>query len=452
MSHSSAGSHDLELFSRTVREAEEARPYFAERQWDFDAIEYACLERHAARQPGRFPESLGPDYPKRGETLLLTWSRRLEEAGQREAAKVCVEVLYKLDPRSTVAHDRLAQLAYRRGDLDRAAELLAGWEGLEPANPWPLVRRAIVDQERGRPGPRAEAIEAALQRTHGAVRASVAYLGARLALRQSRVQEADSSAEKESAEKLLMIALQDEPGHVGALGCLAAIRAATGRFGDLAELSSRMVRPQVADARFQLLASACHLAAGDYAAALQAAQRVLADGAFAAEAQFVIGLTHLQRGDSVSASAAFREVATAPQSSALDDSRARLGQISFRRDEYDEAIAWWSALDPDRRRQLLLDRPLQALLFLVGIQALHKGEHQEAARRLVEARRLGCDDPRLESLMPVALLKAGQQLLFENAVPDGYARSLDPSSNGRAHGAHTDGSRLGAVPPQTVGS
>jgi tetratricopeptide (TPR) repeat protein len=212
-----------------------------------------------------------------------------------------------------------------------------------------------------------------------------------------------------------------------------------------------MNRPEVADARFQLLASACHLAAGDHAAALQAAHRAVADSAYAVEAQFVIGLIHLQQGDSAMASAAFREVAAVPQSAALDDSRARLGQISFSREEYDEAIAWWSALDSDKRRLLHLDRPLQALVFLAGIQALRNGDHQEAAARLVEARRLGCEEPRLAALLPLALLKAGQQLLFEENGPHAHGRSLDLSNNGRAHGTGVDSDRLRSVSSQRVG-
>jgi tetratricopeptide (TPR) repeat protein len=289
-----------------------------------------------------------------------------------------------------------------------------------------------------------------LQRAHGTLRASIAYLGARLSLRQARRQEHDALAEKERAEQLLRATLQDDPGHVGALSCLAALLAAMGRFGELAELSSRMNRPEVAEPRFQLLASACHLAGGDHAAALQAAQRVLVDGALAADAHYLIGLTHLQLGDTASASAALLEVIARPQSLALDDSRARLGQISFNGDEYDKAINWWSALDADKRRQLLLERPLQSLVFLSGIHALRNGDHQEAAGRLVEARRLGCEDTRLATLLPMELLKAGRQLLFEESAPDEYTRSLDPSSNGRAHGTGVDGARLHSIPSRAV--
>jgi ATP/maltotriose-dependent transcriptional regulator MalT len=366
----------------------------------------------------------------------------LEEAGQHAAANVCVEVLHNLDATSAVARDRLAQLAFRSGNLDRAAEMLASWEALEPENPWPLMRRAIVEQERGQSTRRVEAIERALHRTQGPTHASVAYLGARLSLRQARRQEPDEHTETERAESLLREALKDDPGHVGAVSCLAALLAATGRFGELAELSGQMNRPGVADPRFQLLSAACHLASGDSVTALQTAQSIPGDNALATEAHFVAALAHHQRNEDDQASAALLGVIGRPQSFALDDSRARLGAISFGHADYDQAIEWWNALDPEKRQRLQLDQPLRALVFLAGVDALRKGSYRDAAGRLVEARRLGCEDPRLSALLPLALLKAGRQLLFEESDSEKHARLLDPSSNGTPHGAESGFGRM----------
>jgi len=74
---------------------------------------------------------------------------------------------------------------------------------------------------------------------------------------------------------------------------------------------------------------------------------------------------------------------------------------------------------------------LQQLVFLAGILALQERAYERGAGRLVEARQLGYDDPRLTALLPLALVQAGQQLLFGDASPrDG--KSLEPSDNGQA--------------------
>src|SRR5262249_8435229 len=140
------------------------------------------LERAARGRPGRFPEELGPNYAERGISRLLERSHRQEEEGHKDAALASAEVLLALAPQHVEAHDRLARLYYQRGDLDRAAALLAGWHGLEPSNDLPLVRRAVVEGQRRNAAGRTEALRRALDLTQGARRAAIAILGARLAL------------------------------------------------------------------------------------------------------------------------------------------------------------------------------------------------------------------------------------------------------------------------------
>ena len=94
-------------------------------------------------------------------------------------------MLLHLALRSVAAYDRLACLQYRKGDLERAVSLLHGWRNLAPDDHWPLIRQAIIEQQRGNIERRAEIIKQALGLTQGPLRASVAYLGAKLALRQS---------------------------------------------------------------------------------------------------------------------------------------------------------------------------------------------------------------------------------------------------------------------------
>ena len=166
--HGLKGQCDLDMFARTFRDAEHAAQFYGQRGWDFEAVEFTYLERAAKGRPGRFPEELGPDYADRGISRLLARSRRQEEEGNADAALATAEVLLALAPQNVLAHDRVARLCYQRGDLDRAAALLAAWHALEPSNPLPLAppggRRGTARQ-RGRTdrGP-----AAALDLTHGA--------------------------------------------------------------------------------------------------------------------------------------------------------------------------------------------------------------------------------------------------------------------------------------------
>src|SRR5262249_30597778 len=147
--HGITGPNDFDLLTRTFREQAQAREFFARQQWDFTEVEYAFLDRAAASAPGQFPEVLGDDYPPRGEAFLLERSTQRQQAGQAEPARAAVEVLLKLAPGSVKGHDRLACLHYRGGQLDEAVRLLDSWHRLAPSDHWPLIRQAIIEQERG---------------------------------------------------------------------------------------------------------------------------------------------------------------------------------------------------------------------------------------------------------------------------------------------------------------
>src|SRR5262249_13854714 len=157
-----------------------AQTFFASQGWDLDDVEYLFLERSAAARPGRFPEELGPDYAGRGEPFLLDRSRRLEQAGDLDAALQSVGGLLRLSPRCLAAYDRTACLNYRKKDVDRTVQILDGWHQLDPNDALPLVRRAVIEQQRGNPGASQSAIQQALALTRGPARAAVAFLGARL--------------------------------------------------------------------------------------------------------------------------------------------------------------------------------------------------------------------------------------------------------------------------------
>ena len=293
-----------------------------------------------------------------------------------------------------------------------------GWHRLEPSNPWPLLRQAVVEQQRGnRPG-RDEAIAHALQHTRGKRRAEVAFLAARLALADGE------DAHLRSAGDFLQECLKDNPDHTDALWCLAAVRAVAGDRAGLAAQAAVTDRPQVTDPRFHYLAAVCHLAARDDERVIEAAQRtitlVAAENGDAqspaarlvAESEYLIGLAHLHRQDAAAAAKALQKPALAPHSFSGAHARALLGRLGFARGDYDDAIKWWNALDAARRREWRFDEPLRATVFLRGLLAYQAGDFEGAAEKFREAGRLGLRERRLGALLALAYFKAGQRLLY----------------------------------------
>src|SRR5262249_31905804 len=134
--------------------------------------------------------------------------------------------------------DRLACLAYHRGDLDRAASLLGRLQRLSPGDPLPLVRRALVERGLGNAPAWVETMELALGLCRGPRRAATAFLGARLAL---------ASGLTDQAVSWLHACLQEESEHPDALWCLAAVRVMRNDSAGLAAQAAAMQRPDVSD-------------------------------------------------------------------------------------------------------------------------------------------------------------------------------------------------------------
>jgi tetratricopeptide (TPR) repeat protein len=422
------GERDLDLFARNFGDQTAARAYFAERKWSFDDAEYTYLKRTAALAPGRFPEALGPDYAEKGEAFLLARSRAEEEAGRKDAALDSARVLFQLAPQCIAGRDRLACLLYRKGDMDQAAALLSGWHRLNPVDHWPLIRQAIIEQQRGNARARAEAIDRALGLTHGRQRAAVAFLGARLALKEgfgaktgveeTKEKDADSlppdPAALAHAAELLQECLSHDPNHIDALWCLAAVRSASGDRDGLASQAATMDRPAVKDARFHYLGAVCCLAARDYTKAVELGQRAAAgDAALTGESHYVMAWAHLHMHNGDAARQSLLKAASADKSPSAPYARALLGQQAFARTAYDEAARWWKEVEPGRRAEWKLDDPLRQTVLLAGLTAYEKGKYELAAERIREAGRLGLRDRRLGSLLTLALVKAGQRLLFD---------------------------------------
>jgi Flp pilus assembly protein TadD len=425
--HGYSSERDLDLFARTFQDEPAAQAYFADHGWDLAEVEYTYLERCALRQLGRFPDVLGTDYPPRGEEFLLARSQRLEEAGQTDAALTAAEVLVQLAPQSLAAHDRLAALAYRRGDLERSAALLVQRQALAPTDPEPRVRRAVIEQQRGDMAAATQAIEEALQQARPGMRAAIAFVGARLALRES-VRDGDTTRNGTAAQETrpglvpspaLLLArrwleecLKEDAGHEGALRLLAVVRSVTGDRPGLAAQAALMHGRGNGDALFHYLAACCYLAVGDYPQVLEAAGRAAAaDPALTAESAYLAGWAHWHLHNPEAAVTALETVAQTPHSPSVDHARALLGRIGFVRGRYEDAIRWWHALDAPRRAEWKLDEPLRGTVFVSALLALEGGQYEQAAARFREAGRVGCRDRRLGTLLILALVKEGQRLL-----------------------------------------
>jgi tetratricopeptide (TPR) repeat protein len=427
--HGVVSAADLDLFARTFADSEAARTFFATHNWDFEEVEYTYLERSAARSPGQFPAPLGPDYPSRGEAFLLARSRKLEQADRKDPARKCVEVLLALAPDSAAGHDRLACLLYRRGEIEQAVALLGNLQRLAPTDHWPLIRQAVLEQERGNAQRRAEAIDRALGLTTGPQRAEVAFLGARLALRawgsakeEEEKEPAGSDASfLEHSRELLLACLRDNPDHVEALWCLAAVRSVLGDREGLIGQAALMDRPGVRDGRFHYLGAVCHLASGNYSGVVDLARRASEDRALEADSHFLLGWAHWHLGDLDAARPSLQKVASTKESASADCARALLGQISLSNRAYDEAAAWWTAIAAEHRAQWNLDEPLRRMVLLSGLVDFEGKRYEQAAERFREAGRLGLRDRRLGGLVTLALVKAGQRLLYEAGAGEGEA-------------------------------
>ncbi len=409
--HGLRGAAELPLFAQAFTHGSALRHFYAQRKWDVEELEALYLSRWSETRPAELPEVFGDAYGPAAEQLLLSRSKKLEAEGQADGALRSAAILLRLRPESAAAYDRLACLHYRRGDLEGATRVLRRLRELRPDDPWPALRLAVIEQQRGNGIQGAEAIDAALAMAQGPLRAEIAYLGARLALKDCK---AALTAAGEPAfgtiRRFLDICLHERADHAGALALLAALKTWTGE--ETRELAPRLRRPDVADARFQLFAASALFKADDAPAALEAAERAIGDPALAIEARYLTGLAHVRRNEPSRAVAALEKVVRSPEAASVDHARAWLGSLHFESGNYEGAVFWWKAIEAARRAAWKLDDALRGALFLDGLVALEERRYAAASEKLREAGRLGWRDRRLGPLLQLSLFKAGQRLLY----------------------------------------
>lgn len=431
--HKVGGAQALALYAQTFARPNEARAFFAAQGWDFDAVEFAYLERAAELDPGHFPAPLGLDYPPRGEDLLLKRSEADEQAGRADEALRGAEILARLAPHNTKALDRAAALHYRANRLDRAQELLAGWHAARPDDPLPLVRQAVLLHEQGQTDACRDTIRQAAALCTGRRRANVSFLGARLLLRDhllgASAEAPADGAGLEGVQEFLGDSLAHDPSHASAHWCLAAVRWLRGDLAGLASQAAAMDGNASTDPRFHFFAALCHLVGDQYEAVLTACERIAAapppagghagrngDATgrldLATEGRYLAAYAELGRDQRREAIAALRVVAQSQASPTRPLALALLGCVLFVEHDHDEALRCWQLIDPKQRQAWGLNEPLAQTMYVAALEALVEGKYEVSAEKFRQAGRLGCRDRRLGPLLLLALFKAGQQAIY----------------------------------------
>lgn len=430
--HPVGGEKALALYAQTFARPNEARAFFTAQGWDFDAVEFAYLERAAEREPGRFPAALGPDYPPQGEALLLKRSEEAELAGHAEEALRSAEVLARLAPHNTRALDRAAALHYRAGRLDRAIELLAGWHAARPDDPLPLVRQAVLLDEQGQADACRTLIRQAAALCTDRRRANVLFLGARLLLRDSLLADDTETTTQglalDEVQGFLDESLAHDPTHAPALWCLAAVRWLRGDLSALASQAAAMTAATSPDPRFHFFAALCHLVGDRYEEVLAACEQIIAAGSaaghegrngdaagrlnLALEGRYLAAYAEMGLGRRGEAIAALQAVAQAQASPTRPLALALLGCVLFVERDHEEALRSWQLIDPKQRQAWGLNEPLAQTTFVAALEALFEGKYETSAEKFRQAGRLGCRDRRLGPLLLLALFKAGQQAIY----------------------------------------
>jgi tetratricopeptide (TPR) repeat protein len=409
-------ARDEQLFDLAMSDRKATKEYFAVREWDFDAAERLYLERWADRHPGTFPAAPGEKYGAESMTSLLADARRLASQGRPEAAADVARLVLRLQPHAGVAHDQLAELAFRRGDRRETIERLKAWHLACPADPVPLARLAALAAGDRRYGEAIAAARQALERVPGTNRIAYLLLAAR---------SATAAGKQADAIRFLDECLRLAPEHPTALAARAALAWSNADFPSLAGLAERMIAVPAEDPWFHYLAAAAALLAGHLDEAEASARHAAAYPATSAEGKHLLALVRDRRNDAGGAAELLKDpvVASGP---AAEHAVALRGQAAWRRGHFGEALRFWQKLPDGRLKTWNLASVIGGTAFLAGVQALRNGAVDEAAMWLRQAAKLGHADPRLETLLTIATARAGAVGravdLLEQAVEAGGPR------------------------------
>lgn len=383
--HGVRGANDLALLDAAFADRAGLCDFFEKREWDFSAAERMYLRRYAEERPGVYPSVPGGEYADVAESLLLNDARREATVGRFDAAIAWADLALKLGPDRPAALDLRAELAYRRGNLAQAAEILRRWHVRHPDAATPLVRLGLLEAVAGRPIDGLVLLRQALDRTSSPVRAALAFAAARLALASG-----DTSAALALTDECLAVDSANPP----ALLMRTALLWESGQFRTLTELASKLAAIDVDDPQAHYLIGVAAFAAGDRD---QAEYR--AGAARSANGQHLLGLVYLQKDDVARATVALAKVDDGPSH---DHAIALRGQLAWRAGDYREALQCWQAVPAAARKSWHVSEILPGTLFLAGVQAFHDKKPEDAAKFLKTAVKAGLTDPRAEPLLAVA--------------------------------------------------
>ncbi|MFL5327536.1 MAG: tetratricopeptide repeat protein [Gemmataceae bacterium] len=380
-------SHDDALFDRAFRDREGAKRYFMEKQREFAPIERVYLERWAQHHDGRYPEAPGSLYPAIAERVLVEESRRHELNGRPDAALAAARLAEKMGPNRALTLDRLAELAYRRGDRPATEHYLSTWIENHPNDPRPLVRRGVLARLDGRAGDALRLITEACDKATGPTKTKYLVLGARIAV---------AANEPQKAAELLDRARTAGPLDPESLTALAALWWQHGEFDKLAQLNEELEANRGNDAFRGLLAGLCHHLTGDEARAEVALRRPSEDEHLKPEAGLLqaIVLGWQNRDDDARTVLAELE----PNGATRDLVFGMRGQLAWKAGDYADALAAWQQVPAAKREVWKLTPLMSAGAFLAGVKSLSADQPAEALAAFRRATSAGFNDPRLASM------------------------------------------------------
>lgn len=411
--HGIRGEKEIELLDKVFRHGSMAQEYFEARGWSLAGVERAFLERWAERKQG-FPDVFGPDYPAQCEKNLLETARAAEAAGDTESARSAIALLQRLIPAQAATYDRLAKIAWHRGELDEAIRLLKEWINQDANNVEPLIRLASIEHQRGDRAAAMERVKAAFDRSGSASdRARSAYLAARLALKDQQPLV---------AYHWLTECLAHQPQHAEALVMLAAMRWRDGDRAGVAALVHSL--SPTADPRSAYLTALSRLEAGDPNGARDALQTVHTTPGWHVDASHLLGIIAMHARDWPTAGNHLAQSAAAEGSPPAEHSRALLGLVRFNQGQFIEAARWWRQVSPASQQTWKLTPVLADAAYLAGLQSLQAGDELSATEWLGKARELGLKEPRLNPLQERAAVLAARRIL--EVDPRGDIESLIP--------------------------
>jgi tetratricopeptide (TPR) repeat protein len=430
--HPVEGPASVALMAMAFADAENSRTFFAQRKWDFDALERVFLERAANGDPGKFPAVLGSDYAPRGIRLLLDHSAEREKAGDKEGALRSAQTLLQLDPHNTQAMDRVACLQHRLGQDDASAATLARWAETQPQDPLPIVRQALIRHGQKRTEDAMQLLHASLERCSGRRRAEIAFLAGKLTLQAAAESPESNGPALSAAQGFLEDGLRTIPDHRDGLAQLAAIHASRSATAGLAALAPAM-KSLEGPPRFRYFAALAAHAAQDRDAVIEIVGKLKSDiessrdpeaAVLMAEAAFIAGLASHERGDRPAALAYFEQAAQA-KSDLATLARAWAGRVAFEERRHDEAAQSWQKIDAAKRTEWKLVEPLAGATFLAALDDYHAHRFEIASEKLRQSGKLGWRDRRLGPLLFLSLFEGGKQAIYGNGKPRAAPTSED---------------------------